>query len=359
MNLPLVATDVVQFIYKNYETEFNRQFRPHLGASMGGDPCARKLFYNFRHAIFVDHDGRILRLFQRGHKEEFTFQDELNKAGFNVITQDPSGKQFRLGTDRNKHVSGSGDGFAQVLQASEFFDLNEWLVVEMKTHNNKSFIKLQKEGVRVSKPLHYTQMQLYMKWSKLAKALYIAVNKDTDELYIECIPFDLAHAQEKEDRMVHVAESTSIPVKLHDDPSRFECKFCDYYSICHQDKFPLNVTCRNCAYVVPNSDGTWTCNKENITALDPNLIAIGCAHHIFHPDFLESIATASSTCSEHNYIEYEFLNGLKLKNGTAAGDVLDSLTFAAIVTNGYEAVDENVQALIEQFDAKLLGGNHE
>lgn len=353
-NNVLAATDIVSQIFSNYEEELNGEFRPHLGASMGGDPCLRKLYYNFRHATFITHKGRILRLFQRGHKEEFTFIDELNKVGIKMLTVDQNGKQFRLGTPRNKHVSGSGDGFGEVMQNSEYFIQGEWVIVEMKTHNDKSFSQLVKKGVAESKPLHLSQMNLYMKWAQMSKALYIAVNKNNDDLYVEAIRYDPAHAERVEDRMVDVAESTTIPVRMCDDPSRFECRFCDYHNICHDFKYPLNVTCRNCAHVKPVSDGTWRCDLKNQDNLPPSLIKFGCQQHIIHPDFLANIATISDSNVEENYIEFEFNNGFKMKNGTPRDGVYDSATVASVVTNGYEAFDENMLALLNDMDAKII-----
>lgn len=337
MKKPLVSTDVVSRIYKNYEQQFNGEFRPHLGASQGGDPCSRKLFYNFRHAIKTNHDGRLLKLFQRGHKEEFTFEEELKKAGFNIITTDDSGKQFRLGTDKNKHVSGSGDGFAEVnTDAFEHFTKGEWVVVEMKTHNDKSFKKLVKEGVSLSKPTHIAQMNLYMRWSKLTKALYIAVNKNTDELYVECVYLDDEFAQFIEDKMIHIVESHTIPVQLHTDPTNWECRFCDYHSICHTDKFDLNISCRTCAYSVAKPDGTWYChnNKETINQKTER---VGCDNHVIHPDFLASVATATGVDDES--IVFDFFNGTTIKNGNGE-DALDSELIASLAHVGFTNIDQ-------------------
>lgn len=356
MNTPLVATDVVKRIFNNYKEQYNGEFRPHLGASMGGDPCLRKLYYNFRHAMFITHEGRILKLFQRGHKEEATFEQELNKAGIRMVVMDENGNQFRLGSQENKHVSGSGDGFGEVMEDSEYFKQGHWVLVEMKTHNDKSFIKLVKEGVEKSKPLHFSQMNLYMKWSQLSQALYIAVNKNNDDLYVEAVPFDSAHADRIEERMCDVASTTRIPVRMCDDPSRFECKFCDYHPICHGVKFPLNVTCRNCLHVKPQADGSWSCEHRKQDNLHHNLIPVGCADHIIHPDFLENITTVIDGNKEQNYIEFEFHNGLKIKNGTQTDGVMDSETLASLVTHGYEAYDEMMIALINTFDAKTIKG---
>ena len=183
--------DIVNAIFDHYFNTYNGEFRGHLGASMGGEPCLRKLWYSFRWVSMVLHEGRIQRLFQRGHKEEPYFAEDLQKIGVNVLTEDQDGNQYRLTCPENYHIGGSCDGFGEVKTGRfQMLVQGEWVVVEMKTHNDKSYKKLLKEGVRTSKPLHYSQMNLYMKWSGLTKALYISVNKNTDELYVEIIDFD-------------------------------------------------------------------------------------------------------------------------------------------------------------------------
>ena len=60
-------------------------------------------------------------------------------------------------------------------------------MLEIKTHNAKSCGTLKRQGVQKSKPRHWAQMQTYMGMAQLKRALYFAVNKDTDEhATIEC-----------------------------------------------------------------------------------------------------------------------------------------------------------------------------
>tara|TARA_R110002167_G_scaffold91458_1_gene246131 strand:+ start:193886 stop:194941 length:1056 start_codon:yes stop_codon:yes gene_type:complete len=345
------AQNLVDAIYEHYYVNYNGEFRGHLGASMGGDPCLRKLWYNFRHATMIMHEGRIQKLFQRGHKEEPTFAEELSKIGIRVVTMDANGQQFRLTCPTNSHVSGSGDGFGQV-ETVRFEQLieGEWTVIEMKTHNDRSFKKLEKEGVRASKPLHYSQMQLYMKWSNISKAIYIAVNKNTDEEYVEIIQYDQQESERVEGNMIHVVNSTEAPNKLHNDPSRFDCKYCDYKDICHGDKFKLDVNCRTCVYSEAKPDGTWHCNRYD----NPIDSQAGCQTHIINPALLESVATACDY-KEGEYLEFEFTNGVKIKNGKWSGDkgIYTSDEIAELVNGGYQAFDENFKLLEAKFGAKI------
>jgi CRISPR/Cas system-associated exonuclease Cas4 (RecB family) len=310
-----IAKDISEAIYLSYEQEFNGEFRPHLGASMGGDPCLRKLWYSFRWVKQVNFNGRMLKLFQRGHREEDFFIEDLKRAGINIINQDENGYQYRFSSPHNAHIGGSGDGFGEVL-TDQFLELKQgiWVLVEMKTHSEKSFTKLVKEGVRTSKPLHYSQTQLYMGWSQLSQAVYIAVNKNTDELHIEIVNFDQAEFERVEGNMIKVVQSISVPDRLHTDPSRFECKYCDYNDVCHTSTFNLNVTCRNCVYGFPNNDGTWTC-KLNDTLLNDFR---ACDNHIFSLDILDSVLEpigVSHTDDNYYFMEYKTLHGEVIVNG--------------------------------------------
>ena len=65
-----------------------------------------------------------------------------------------------------------------------------WHVIEMKTHGKKSFDELTAKGVQTAKPEHYAQMQCYMAWSGMTRALYMAVCKDDDRMHLERIDYD-------------------------------------------------------------------------------------------------------------------------------------------------------------------------
>src|SRR3546814_7080313 len=51
-----------------------------------------------------------------------------------------------------------------------------------------------------AKPEHYTQMQLYMRKMGLTVALYVAVCKNTDDLYMEIIYLNPEYADQYLDR---------------------------------------------------------------------------------------------------------------------------------------------------------------
>lgn len=255
--------------------------RSHLGVSTIGDPCARKLFFNFRWVSRPRHSARILRLFNRGHMEEGRFIAALLAAGLKVYQQDGSGQQYRI-SELGGHFGSAIDGV--VIGCPDLPDPNNPILAEMKTHGEKSFVKLKKEGMYKSKPMHYAQVQVYMRKMGLAVCLYIACNKNTDELYFELIPLDAAVADQFIDRGIKIVLADEPPVGLSmKGPSWFECKMCDYADVCYRGDDAV-MSCRTCRYSKPVEDGTWRCVNSvvNCVITTDEQIA-GCSHYEMAP----------------------------------------------------------------------------
>ena len=62
--------------------------RPHLGASLIGHECDRYLWLTFRWAKLAEFEGRLLRLFDRGNREEPRIHEELRGIGVELHTMD-------------------------------------------------------------------------------------------------------------------------------------------------------------------------------------------------------------------------------------------------------------------------------
>lgn len=181
--------------------------RHHLGCSQIGGPCQRRLWYEFHEGIRESFSGRMLRLFRRGRMEEDLVVSDLLAAGHTV-----EDRQRRV--DFGHGFSGSIDGI-----------LDGKAVLEIKTHNEKSFNDLLRKGVKKSKPQHWVQMQCYMLGTGLDRAVYFAVNKNTDEIYTERVYFDKAAAEDAV-RMAHDIILGPVPGRITGDPEWWECRFC-------------------------------------------------------------------------------------------------------------------------------------
>lgn len=229
-------------------------FRSHLGASMIGRKCARELWYSFHWARKPRFEGRMLRLFNRGHLEEGRMIAALLTIGCTIYQQDENGKQYRI-SEFGGHFGGSGDG---VVVGCPDIPNGAPAVTEFKTHNSKSFEKLKKEGVETAKPEHFIQTQIYMNKMQIDYGLYLAVNKDTDELYGEALVVDRAIDAQFTERAQKIVFMRTPPPKIHNSPAWFECKFCDARTVCHLN-YAVERNCRTCAKIQAQPDGTWAC----------------------------------------------------------------------------------------------------
>ena len=270
---------IAQRIYKALEIEAQGEpRRPHLGASIIGKKCDRAIWLEFRWANpKATFPGRILRLFRRGNMEEGCVYADLRAAGYTVQDIDPvTGKQYAF---KDGHFGGSCDGLIVDGPGIKSPEL-----LEIKTHNAKSFADLVKHGVKASKPQHYAQMQVYCRAFGAERAIYFAVCKDTDDIYTESVEHDAEFSKAMNERAQRIIADQSPPPPISTDPTWYECKFCDSRDICNGSKLTTQVNCRTCAHSTPERDGTWHC--EHWGAKIPNVDAqlAGCDSHLFHPD---------------------------------------------------------------------------
>ena len=255
--------------YRGQETSSHRG---HLGASQLGQECDRALWYNFHWAKESKFDARMLRLFNRGHLEEPRFIAMLMSIGCTIKQVDENGKQYRI--SHGAFIGGSGDGIGlgipDVPKGSE-------CLLEFKTHGEKSFLKLTKAGVRNAKPEHYIQMVLYMHKMNIDYGLYMAVNKNTDELHAEIIirnDLMAEHYFERGMRIVH----GSIPARISKEPTTFGCRYCDFVDVCHNNA-PIEVSCRTCVHAEASEEhSSWVCNKRRVK-LSKSTQAVGCSDY--------------------------------------------------------------------------------
>lgn len=282
--------------------------RPHLGASLIGRPCDRQLWYSFRWTARPSHEARLLRLFARGHQEEDNLAELLRAAGITVMQVDPNtGRQFQFG---DGHFGGSMDAAAVGVPDAP----KTWHCVEAKTFNAKTFATLVSKGVKEAKPEHWAQMQCYMAWSGLTRALYVAVCKDDDRLHLERIDADADAARALMDRAWRIVNAPTPPDGISTDPSWYECKFCEYAGTCHGDRAPL-PTCRSCTHSTPEAGGTWSCARHNGKTLAVAEQKAGCDAHRFIPVLLANWAEPVDGDEADNWVRYRMKDGNEFING--------------------------------------------
>lgn len=269
--------------------------RGHLGASVLGRECPREIWYGFRWAYREAFQPRMLRLFNRGHLEEPRFVAMLKMIGCEFWQYDDQGKQFRI-EFADGHGGGSGDG---VGRGCPDLPPDTAFVSEFKTHGEKSFIKLAGkldewrayrknrsgpfpgDGVRLAKYEHFVQMQTYMHKMGLAAALYMAVNKNTDDVYAEVVHLDTEFAEQFIARGEKLVAMDEAPKRINDSPGFWKCRFCGKRPLCHMGAKP-ELNCRTCRHVQVLPGGSWGCALHRAT-LDKDRQKVGCTDYAVNP----------------------------------------------------------------------------
>lgn len=297
-------------IYAAYESE-QEPPRPHMGASQLGHPCDRWLWLQFRHAVVEKFPGRMLLLFNRGHLEESRVVAHLHKIGARTFYTGANQLRFDFGS----HVKGSCDGLVENLPIAP----KTRAILEVKTHSDKSFKELQEKGVAAAKPMHWIQCCVYGYGANLDRALYFAVNKNTDEIYTEWLHLDKDIAEKALERGKRIALSDRMPEPLSTNPSWYQCKFCPAHSMCHKAEPTKQVNCRTCAWSTAKEDGTWRCEKHEADDIPVEFQRIGCDDHVLHMDLVpwKNIDNDNDTATF-------LIDSKPVKNGRISADTFSS-----------------------------------
>lgn len=278
--LPDIKSPTLQAIDDWHAERQEARNWPYIRGSQIGHPCERHLWYLFRWAHAPEtFSGRMLRLFQTGHREEVRMITDLMNIGVAVQDRDPDTREQWAVSDCEGHFRGHLDGIATgIIEAPKTPHL-----LECKTHSAKSFAQLVKHGVAASKPEHVAQMQAYMHLKGLTRAFYLAKNKDNDELYAERIHYDPAHGAALLAKAERIKDAHEAPARVSDDPDYYLCKAfnCSSYGVCHGGEMPRRG-CRTCLHSEPISYSNWFCHRHK-TALTHDTQRAGCPNHLYLP----------------------------------------------------------------------------
>lgn len=275
--LPKVDSSTVRSIYAAYEAA--NEHWDSLGISVGliGTECDRSLWYNLHWASAREEiTGRKLSIFRTGDRWEDVLVDDLERTGVEVYEQQ---ERIRLvsGHVRGK-TDGRGIGVKEAPKTEHLF--------EFKSSNEANFKDVVKKGCKLSKPLHYAQCQIGMHATGTTRALYLVVNKNTDERYSERIEYDVEYCTRQLACCKRIVDTPRPPAKISDNPEFFGCMFCNHKPICHHNAWP-RVTCRTCLHSTPEHGGNaqWSCSRwAKPISFDEQKAS--CPAHLHIPDLV-------------------------------------------------------------------------
>lgn len=229
--------------------------RTYLGASRLGEPCGRKLCYEY--AGTPPDEGRELtgnqlRIFDAGHAledyaaEQFDAPDKavwdalalrwFKDAGFEIVTRDQNDPSKQIGFSvLDGKMRGHTDGVIVSVPAVLSKEIQAPCGWEHKGIKAKNWNKFRKHGVKVTSETYFGQVQCYMAYLDLPRYLFTVTNKDTSEMYHELIEFDPARAQHYSDRglqVIQTVEAGHLLDRAFNAPDHYLCKWCDFRVRC-------------------------------------------------------------------------------------------------------------------------------
>ena len=220
----------------------------YLGPSLLGKDCDRATWYRWRWYSQVRHKASLLRLFDRGNREEDRIVGRLRDAGIAVWQRDADGNQYG-GQDLDGHLRWRSDGVVGI---------GDWPpgLLECKTMNAKNYAALLRDGQPPRD--HADQMHLYMLYMGLPWGLYIAACKDNDDWFWAGLPYDANRAEFGRIQASNLLAASRPPERIASTPAFYPCKWCDHAQVCHHGAEPVR-SCRSCAHGSPVADGKWAC----------------------------------------------------------------------------------------------------
>ena len=207
-----------------------------LAVSFIGHTCPRALWLKYRMAVSQSIDFRTSRIFERGLLEEVRIYALLKELRVTIVSEQvPCGDGI---------ITGYADAIIKDIPLDDAGNtIPGDMVLEVKTANAANWKKISTAGgLFLGNFEHYVQVQFYMGLLGRDQALYICVNKNTEELYIEYLQFDREFFERKKFEVVQTITAVNPPEKKR---IRNVCGYCQFSGVCWMGQEPQK-NCRTC-----------------------------------------------------------------------------------------------------------------
>lgn len=201
--------------FKDYTQ--TRQGRRYLGCSAIGHPCERYLWLSIKRPYSYQLSLQQKRIFERGELEEGRIKKLLEEMNVTIV-------DWQVPTAAGP-LQGTADGIIE--------EGGEKYLLEIKTMNQANFTKVVRLGVQEANFQYWAQCHAYMGLLNLKQALFLSVNKNREEVYLEEFPFKPAFFKALQEKAKRIENSNSMPLgyACYKKPAPV-CKFCPFYHTC-------------------------------------------------------------------------------------------------------------------------------
>lgn len=212
--------------------------RHYLGMSEIGKSCSRALWLSFRGYTPSAIEGKAKMIFSLGNCVEDEVIKWLDLAGYKVTDRQ---REF---LEVNGYFRGHWDGCIEGISSKPH-------VLEIKSANDSRFKSYQNLGVKAVSPEYYAQVQCYMGYSGLKRALFVIMNKNNCDLYTERVYYSKEDFVALEEKAKDIIGRVFPPEPLPED--RPVCEYCRFKFICRQAEGYVQKqrTCGTCIECIP------------------------------------------------------------------------------------------------------------
>ena len=176
--------------------------------------CPRAVFFKLKNAPREPMEARILRIFEHG--------ENIHRSIFNILYRLRLGVVTEVSIPSQEIISGRADAILCIG--------NENYVLDIKSINSMIFKRMQEP-----KEENVYQIQLYMHYFNIKKAILLYVDKDQQELKEFFVDYDQALCNsllEKFQNLKGQVEQGIVPSRLADYPRNWQCSYCQFKDIC-------------------------------------------------------------------------------------------------------------------------------
>ena len=200
--------------------------KPIVRVSSVGD-CVRKNWARMNDVAMDEGrglTGRTYSIFQLGDKIEELVLDHLRGAGF-TVTDEQASVRFETGEGL---LVGHIDGVIRIG--------GERMLLEVKSANDNNFNRCEEMGYEVWQPKYASQIHCYMAGLGLNNCVVVVYNKNTSEIYVEQIRFDVGcYRRARADTELILRDNKGKPPERPVEARNQSCplcKWCDFKGWC-------------------------------------------------------------------------------------------------------------------------------
>lgn len=286
--IPEIGDPTLEAADRALEQAQERRHRSHLGMSQIGRPCDRDIWLSFRWAAQNNFDAPTIKRFEDGHASEVVAVRRLKMVpGIELHEVDETGAQFRF-EDFGGHFSGSCDGAVLgILQAPKTWHILEIKASAKADELDKAKKKVGEKGALLAwNPVYYAQAALYMHYAGLDRHYLVCVTPGARKWTSVRTEADPVHAEVMRQRAERIIFTDTAPPRIG-GPDYFQCRWCDFHTLCHSAEVLAERNCRTCLHVTPMRDGTWRCTKfAHTLSKDDQHAGAQCDLHRFLPSLV-------------------------------------------------------------------------